>query len=433
MHQQQMTFAEIGTLYNTISTELEGGVTPKNKELLLDQATVVQTQIQSLINSGSLEALGGATVTHAQNIADQLNFVTQGINAFGTDAFAPKFINDVVRDIQDIVAADANLSTLAHQAQPGIGAWQQESFLLTNPTPFMDSAAQTAFLTQFISDSNSLGAQAQALAGADPHSDAVLKLEADLTAFSHNADAFANAAEQIGVYHARFENELGLDGVQGTAVREILQGLQTGNADLVNGASTVLEQNAMDIGGNNQSNGKDFNGNVVVTVPNGGIPAVNDTVHTAGLIFDDAFTKLIGGVASTNHASVLADLAATTAGLTAAIGNQNITGEALKDVNQIIGLLNHESALVAGIDPAQATPISPVNGQLNDIEKQILNIVNHDATLATMAVGADGTVGFVALPPGTGHGNVVASPESDVGQPGHNDIVALTAQHMWGH
>ena len=58
--QQQMTFAQIGTLYNTISNELEGGVTHQNQALLVSQVTTVQTQLQNLINSGALNGIDGA-------------------------------------------------------------------------------------------------------------------------------------------------------------------------------------------------------------------------------------------------------------------------------------------------------------------------------------------------------------------------------------
>jgi hypothetical protein len=111
--------------------------------------------------------------------------------------------------------------------------------------------------------------------------------------------------------------------------------------------------------------------------------------------------------------------------------------------------------LVGGINTATPTQASAVDGQIGHIQAQILNIVNHDSTLAKMAVGADGTTGFVALPPGTaaGHGDAVASngPQPgpatggpgdvgapaghDVGQPGHGDVGALPAQHfdhIWG-
>ena len=133
-HQQQMSFAEIGTLYNTISNELEGGVTARNQNLLLNQVSTVQTQLQGLIDRGALSSLDGISLVHTQNIADQMNFLKSEIGKFGGNAFDPKFINDVIRDVQDIVASDAGLTALAHQGNHS--GFQQVSFLLTPPTPF---------------------------------------------------------------------------------------------------------------------------------------------------------------------------------------------------------------------------------------------------------------------------------------------------------
>jgi len=416
--QQQMTFAQIGTLYNTISNELEGGVTHQNQALLVSQVTTVQTQLQNLINSGALNAIDGAgnaavSVVHAQNVVDQMNFLTTEIKAFGTDAFVPKFINDVVRDVQDIVAGDPQLTALAHVGNSS--GFQQVSFLLTPPTPFADSGAQTTTLLQFISDSNSLATRAQALAGADPHSADVMQLETDIHNFSVAADAYSTA--QGGLFSARFNNEFNLNGVQGTAARELVTGLQSGNADLVNGAASVLVANANDVQGNMLTQGNTF-----TPAPNGGIPDVINTVHDAGVVFDDAMTKLVGGVYSGNQQSIINDLAATKTGLQNAIADQGITGHALNDINHVISLLDHESSLVTGIDTAAPTAVSHVNAQIGQVQSQILNIVNHDATLAALAVGADGTSGFVALPPG-------AAP-ADQGH-GHFDISSIF-HHMWG-
>src|SRR5260370_1288816 len=290
---QQMTFAEIGTLYNTISNELEGGVTHHNQELLIEQV----------------------------------------------------------------------------------------SFLLTPPTPFPDSGVQTTTLLQFIADSNSLAGRAQALAGTDPNSAAVLQLEADIHTFSVNADAYSTA--QGGLFSARFNNEFNLDGVQGTASRQLITGLQTGNADLVNGAASVLMANGADVRGNMLATGDTF-----TPAPNGGIPTFIDTVHDAGLVFDDAMTKLVVGVYSGNQTSIVNDLNATKTGLENTITDQGLTGQALHDIQHVISLLGRESSLVAGINTASPTQLSSVNGHIGQIEAQILNIVNHDATLAAMAVGA---------------------------------------------
>jgi hypothetical protein len=420
----QMTFAEIGTLYNTINNEVEGGVTPQNQALLFSQVVTVQSQLQSLIDSGALNKLDGAgnpaiSLVHAQNIADQLNFLKTEIAAFGTPAgepnVPPKFINDVVRDLQDIVASDPQLTALAHQGNHA--GFEQFSFLLTSPTPFPDTPLQTDTLLKFIADSNDLAARAQALAGHDPDGAdkaAIAQLETDVHNFSVAADQYSTA--QGGVFSARFNNEFTLDGVQGTASRELITGLQTGNADLTNGAAAVLMANAGDVRGNMLANGLGADGQPFVPAPNGGIPDDIDTVNVAGLVFNDSMTKLIGGVYSGNQQSIVNDLNATAAGLQNAITNEGISGHALRDVNQVIALLGREASLVGGIDTAAPTPVSPVNGQINQIEAQILNIINHDATLATLASGTDAdgnpTTGFVALPPATNspsQGNVVAS------------------------
>src|SRR5690348_10450478 len=157
----QMSFAEVGTLFNTISNELEGGVTTQNQALLVNQVSTVQTQLQGLVDSGIFNNLvddvGNANpgaVVRVQNIADQMNFLKHEISAYGGSTYDPKFINDVVRDVQDIVGNDDNLTALAQQG--GHPGFQQVSFLLTPPAPFADSGAQTAALLQFISDTSSL-------------------------------------------------------------------------------------------------------------------------------------------------------------------------------------------------------------------------------------------------------------------------------------
>jgi hypothetical protein len=419
MPQGQMTFAEIGTLYNTINNELEGGVTDQNQQLLLQQVGTVQTQLQNLINSGALDNLDGAgnpaiSVVHAQNIADQMNFLNTEIGAFGTDTFVPKFINDVVRDVQDIVASDPQLTALAHQGNHT--GFEQFSFLLAPPTPFPDSGTQTTTLLQFIADSNSLADRATNLIGADPKSADVVQLISDIHTFSAAADAYSTGADQAGLFAARFNNEFTLNGVQGTASLELIHGLESGNADLIKGAADVLIANANDVRGNMLATGDSF-----TPAPNGGIPDQIDTVNVAGLVFNDSMTKLIGGVYSGNQQSIVNDLNATQTGLQNAVTNQGITGHALLDVNHVIALLGQEASLVGGIDTAAPTPVSAVNGQINQIEAQILNIVNHDHPLAKLATGTDAdgnaTTGFVALPPATD-------------SPNHNDIGQHFA-HLW--
>jgi len=220
------------------------------------------------------------------------------------------------------------------------------------------------------------------------------------------------------LFSARFNNEFTLNGVQGTASRELITGLKSGNADLVNGAADVLVGNATDVRANMLAAGDNF-----TPVPNGGIPDNIQTVHDAGIVFNDAMTKLIGGVYSGNQASIVNDLNATQAGLQNAITAQGLTGKALHNIEKVITLLGNESALIGGIDTANPTQVSAVNGQIGQIQSQILNIVNHDATLAAQAVAADGTTGFAALPP-----------TSNPMDHGNHDLTAGLHHHahMWG-
>jgi hypothetical protein len=235
-----------------------------------------------------------------------------------------------------------------------------------------------------------------------------------------NADAYSTA--QGGLFSARFNNEFTLDGVQGTASRELITGLQSGNADLVNGAASVLMANGADVRGNMLATGDTF-----TPAPNGGIPVSIDTVHVAGVVFDDAMTKLVGGVYSGNQTSIVNDLNATKAGLENTITDQGLTGQALHDIQHVISLLGRESNLVSSVNTATPTQVSAADGQIGQLQAQILNIVNHDATLAAQAVGADGSTGFVALPPGA----APAGHDHDHDQ-GHIDVAAAAHSHMWG-
>jgi hypothetical protein len=112
-------------------------------------------------------------------------------------------------------------------------------------------------------------------------------------------------------------------------------------------------------------------------------------------------TKLIGGVYSGNQQSILDDLKATQSGLHAAITNEGITGDSLNNINHVLSLLGQEASWVGSINTASPAPVSTVNGQINQIQAEILNIINSDPTLADLANSSDDNFSFVALPPGT--------------------------------
>ena len=364
--------------------------------------------MQALVNNGTFT--DGATITHAQNIADQMNFLKDQIGNFGANSFNPKFINDVIRDVQDIVQGDENLAAAVADNH----GFQQVSNLLTPPTPFPDTPLQTQTLLNFISDSNSLAARAHAVAN-DGATDPTLVQ--DIQTFSANADAYSTA--QGGLFSARFNNEFNLDGVQGTASRQIVNGLNANDANLINGAADVLAANAADV-----------RTNMLVTdqVPNPpNPPPAADSVHNAGLFFDDAATKLIGGVYAGNQASIVSDLRNAAAGVQADVNAQNLTGDALRHANTVIGLLNHEATLVSNVDTANPQQLSFANNLIGLDQAIILNTVNNDAILHNLANGS-----FIPNPPAKLPGQILMAqnPGLDDGGPGHQP---MDLSHMWHH
>lgn len=410
-----LNFAQLGALYNTVSNELTGGVSQLTKPLLLIQVGFIQKGVQALVNNGAFD--DGATITHAQNIADQMNFLQNQIQNFGTDKFNPKFINDVIRDVQDIVQNDPNLAAAVADNH----GFQQVSNLLTPPTPFPDTPLQTSTLLKFIADSNDLAGRAHEVAN-NGATDA--NLVNDIQAFSAAADAYSTA--QGGLFSARFNNEFTNNGVQGTASRELINGLNAHDANLINGAADVLAANAADV-----------RTNMLVTdqtppTPNP-LPAA-DSVHNAGLFFDDAATKLIGGVYAGNQASIVSDLHNAATGVQADVTAQNLTGDALAHANKVIGLLGHEAGLVAGIDTANPQPVAFVNNLIGLDQAAILNTVNGDATLTGLANGS-----FVPNPPGARNpGKALMAGMDDHGDNGHGmnhaaDMAPMDLSHMWHH
>jgi len=383
-----LSFGQLGLMYNQMTKDLIGGLTNGTQNKVLNEINKIQTGITNLIENGTIGKLGDVAVVHAQNVADQMNFLRDQVKAFGTNSYNPKFINDVVRDIQDIVNGDAMLQKAAMVKDTQ--GFQQVSNLLVPPAPFADSPVQTQVLLKFVADSNDLATKAIALAGTDPNSAAVKALVQDIQTFSANADAYTT--QQDLLFQARFNNEFATNGVQGTASREMIKGLQSGDASLVNAAAEVLQGNANDVRGNMLASGDTY-----VPPVNGGIPLDIKTVQVAGQVFNDAITKLIGGISPANQTSVVNDLKAVADGLTAAITNENLTGKALKDANKIIEMVTKDAAIVQNTTLPQQ--LSVTNKLLHDDALKIVNIVQHDAVLKNLSSAQDpGNPGFAALP-----------------------------------
>jgi hypothetical protein len=415
-------FAQLGTLFNDATTRMVGGVTAANSDRILNDLQKVQSGLEQLM-ARQPELFQGESAIHARNIIDQLNLETQAIKSVGTDPYAAKYINDVQRDLIDIVQGDAALSALA--TQHGVP-----------PKQFVGSAEQTAFMKQFVVDAEALGARAVALADAHaaPGSAESMQLVRDAQAFLANANTFTVA--QGGLYSARFNNEFALDGVNGTATRALVHGLQTGNADEVQAAANVLGANAADVAGNMLGIGG--------TPPNTGtgIPDHVTSFAQAGTIFNDASAKLIGGVYDGvnhdgNRQSIINDLNATRTGLQELVTAhpEQYQGATAKHVQSIVELLGREVTAVETAGTG-AVDMNIING----LHKAILKIVQHDQTLRTAATDGDAT-GFMALPQTLhrgGHHEMhhnsvdVADAAADHGASAQIAAMAAQHDHTWG-
>ena len=427
---RQLDFAQIGTIFNEATTTLVGGVNARNSQLLLKDLQTVQTSLEGLLTKHP-ERFQGEAAIHAQNIVDQVNLEMHAIKSIGTDPYAAKYINDVQRDLIDIVQGDDQLAALATRG--GASGFAPVPALLVPPAPFQGNAEQTAFMRKFAADAVDLGSHAVNLIeqGAAPNSAETQKLVQDITAFVNNANAFT--LQQGGLYSARFNNEFALDGVNGTASRALIHGLQTGNADEVKAAANVLAANAADVAGNMLGIGD-------TPAPTGsGIPPHIDTLAQAGAVFNDATTKLIGGVYDGsqndgNRQSILNDLNATRTGLSdlLAAHPEQFQGVAGKHVQQIVTLLGKE---IAAVETAGTGPHSM--DSINAVHRSIVAIVQNDPALKAIATDGD-TVGFSPLPKGPGptlppyethgvHHDVLAG--HHMNEPGAHHV---SFEHLWG-
>jgi hypothetical protein len=438
-------FAQLGNIFNDATTRLVGGITPANSHAVLSDLQKVQTGLEHLITTQP-NAFQGETAIHAQNIVDQLNLEMTAIKSVGNDPYAAKYINDVHRDLLDIIHADTNLSALA--TQNGANGFAAVPGLIAPPAPFQGNAEQTAFMTHFATDAQILGARAVDLinSGAAPNSAASAQLIHDVQAFDINVNQFTVA--QGGLYSARFNNEFAFDGVNGTASRALIDGLQTGNAGEVQAAANVLAANAADVAGNMLGLG------APPAPASGGIPAQIDSFAQAGTVFNDATARLIGGVYDGlnndgNRKAIVNDLTATKAGLEtlAAQHPEQFQGAAAHQLLTIETLLGKEIAAVqgAGTNPHAAAVI-------NDLHRDILTIVQHSPVLQAAATSGDLT-GFTALPatqqgamrghgadrgqgpgPADDHGALapVDAAHGDHDAAAHIAALAIEHHHMWG-
>ena len=238
--------AEIGAIFNDLSSQILGGVNADNKAQITNDVNAVISDMQALMTA-SPQLFGGLTGIHADTIVRQLELERTYINDAGVSPDAGRASNDNILDIIDIVQGDTNLANMATQG--GVVGFSPFPDAL-NPTPkYLDNDAQTNFWANFIAQSNALGQQAINTVGSHDHH-AVTVLINDLKTFEKNVTDFD--AAQGGIFQARFDNELlGATSTLGAEVTAMIKGLQTGNAALVAAAADQMHGNAADVGGNN--------------------------------------------------------------------------------------------------------------------------------------------------------------------------------------
>src|SRR5215831_12706019 len=233
-------------LFNDATTREIGGVGPDQVNLIVSDLIGVQQML-----SAASPQINNLTDLHTHVIINQLNEEIASIEnansptgtlVLGTDLgqFVGRAINDIHRDIIDIAQGDAGVQAVFNPTPlPATN---------TPAVPFLDNADQTAFITQWIQDSNHLGQMATTIENNGFQGD-IAGLVQQLQTFENNANAFDQA--QGGLWSARFWNEFRIDGTTGVAANALIEGLQTKNAGEVNAAVAQLAANSADVAGNN--------------------------------------------------------------------------------------------------------------------------------------------------------------------------------------
>jgi len=236
----------VADLFNDATTREIGGVGPDQVNLIVSDLIGVQQML-----SAAVPTINNLSDLHTHVIINQLNEeIASVVNAnsptgtliLGTDLgqFVGRAINDIHRDIIDIAQGDTGVQAIFNPTPlPDLNL---------PATPFHDNADQTAFVTQWIQDSNHLG-QAAITIENNGFQDDIAGLIQQIQTFENNANAFDQS--QGGLWSARFWNEFRNDGTTGTAASALIEGLQTHNAGEVNAAADQLAANSADVGSNN--------------------------------------------------------------------------------------------------------------------------------------------------------------------------------------
>ena len=376
---------------------------------------------------------------HTQIIINQLNEEIASVEnansptgtlVLGTDLgqFVGRAINDIHRDIIDIAQGDAGVQAIFNPTPlPALN---------TPPAPFHDSADQTAFVTQWIQDSNHLGQMATTIENNGFTGD-IAGLVQQIQTYATNSNAFDQA--QGGLWSARFWNEFRSDGTSGTAAAALIEGLQNHNAGEVNAAVEQLAANSGDVGTNNvMADGGSYAAVVAaaqatavtpVTPGGGGAGAgggggdagggggggaggggagAGGTLVAGDLYFENMFndaTRILEGGLWHNNVPVgnqgngtdgryIADLQAVQTGLTADVAAGDFTGDQLTHVNTVLADIQTALAAVPGAVNNDAA----AEASLRTAHLDIINTIENDPVLQALSI-KDDNPGFNFAPP----------------------------------
>src|SRR5437762_1834572 len=396
-------------LFNDATAREIGGVGPDQVNLVVSDLIGVQQAL-----SAAFPQVNNLTDLHAQVIINQLNeeiasienaAAPAGTLILGTDLgqFVGRAINDIHRDIIDIAQGDPGLQAVFNPTPlPALN---------TPPAPFHDNADQTAFLTQFIQDSNHLGQAATTIENNGFTGD-IAGLVQQIQTFETNANTFDQS--QGGLFSARFWNELRADGTAGTAANALIEGLQTQNAGEVNAAVQQLAANSADLGANNlMADGGSYADVIAaaqataVTPTGGGAGGGGDGGGAGGggaggggavaglnpgdLYFENMFndaTRILEGGLWHNNVPVgnqgngtdgryIADLTAVQTGLTADVAANDFSGDQLTHVNTVLADINTALGSVQGAVNNDAN----AEATLRTAHLDIINTIENDPIL----------------------------------------------------
>ncbi len=375
-------------LFNDATTREIGGVGPDQVNLIVSDLVGVQQQL-----SAADPQINNLSDLHTHIIINQINeeiasvenanAPTMGTLTAGTDLgqYVGRSINDIQRDIIDIAHAD-----------PGVQALFNPTPLpaLNSPAaPFHDNATQTAFVTQWIQDSNHLGQMATTIENNGFQGD-IAGLVQQIQTFENGSNAFDQS--QGGLWSARFWNEFRSDGTAGTAANALIDGLHTHNTGELNAAVQQLAANSVDVANNNlMADGGSYAGvgaaaQAAAAAPAGGNAAPPPAAGgglTATDLFNDATTREVGGVGPDQVNLIVSDLVGVQQKLSAADPQINNLSDLhthiiINQINEEIASVENANAptmgtLTAGTDLGQY-----VGRSINDIQRDIIDIAHAD-------------------------------------------------------